>query len=106
MKSRLLLAAAMLLSLPALAGRLTDADKLNQLEPGKTTAAQTVELLGKPNQENRSPDGRYAYMYEFDLPNQADPSQPSLQGVAALLFSTGNVLEDVQMFKKAEGTKN
>ena len=105
MKSRLLLAAGLLLSLPALASKLTDAGKLNQLKPGKTTADQTVELLGKPNQENRSPDGRYAYMYEFDLPNQADPSQPSVQGVAALLFSTQNVLEGVQMFKKAEGTK-
>lgn len=101
MKIRLLPAAALLLSLPALAGEVTDADKLNQLKPGRTTADQTVELLGKPNQENRSPDGRYAYMYEFDLPNQADPSQPNVQGVAALLFSARNVLEDVQMFRKA-----
>lgn len=107
MKSPRLLAAALALSLPAfalpvLAGELTDAAKLNQLRPGKTTAAQTLELLGKPNQENRSPDGRYAYMYEFDLPNRADPSQPNAEGVAALMFSTGNVLQDVQMFKKAD----
>jgi hypothetical protein len=105
MKSRLLLAAGLLLSLPALASKLTDAGELNQLKPGKTTAARTVELLGKPNQENRSPDGRYAYMYEFDLPNRADPSQPSVQGVAALLFSTQNVLQDVQMLKKADDAK-
>ena len=105
MKFRLLPAAALLLSLPALAGEVTDAGKLNQLKPGRTTADQTVELLGKPNQENRSPDGRYAYMYEFDLPNQADPSQPNAQGVAALLFSTQNVLEDVQMFRKAGEAK-
>lgn len=105
MKFRLLPAAALLLSLPALAGELTDAGKLNQLKPGETTADQTVALLGKPNQENRSPDGRYAYMYEFDLPNQADPSQPNVQGVAALLFSTRNVLEDVQMFRKAGDAK-
>ena len=105
MKFRLLPAAALLLSLPALGGELTDAGMLNQLKPGETTAAETVALLGKPNQENRSPDGRYAYMYEFDLPNQADASQPNVQGVAALLFSTRNVLEDVQMFKKAGDAK-
>ena len=105
MKSRLLLVAGLVLSLPAFAGKLTDAGKLNQLQPGRTTAAQTVELLGKPDQENRSPDGRYAYMYEFDLPNRADPSQPDAEGVAALMFSTRNVLQDLRMFRKAEDGK-
>ena len=105
MKSRLLLVAGLVLSLPAFADKLTDAGKLNQLQPGRTTAAQTVELLGKPDQENRSPDGRYAYMYEFDLPNRADPSQPDAEGVAALMFSTRNVLQDLRMFRKAEDGK-
>ena len=86
----------------AFAGTLTDPDKLNRLKPGKTTAPQTVELLGKPNQENRSPDGRFSYMYEFKLPNRADPSQPPLQGVAALMFSAKGVFEGLQMFKKAD----
>lgn len=98
----LALAAVLVFAAPAFAGQLTDAGKLNQLKPGKTTAPQAVALLGKPNQENRSPDGRFSYMYEFSLPNKADPSQPNAQGVAALLFSKQGVFEQVQMFKKAD----
>jgi hypothetical protein len=80
---------------------ITDAAKFNQLRVDATTAAQVVEALGEPDQENRSPDGRFAYMYEFDLPNQADPSQPSMPGVAALMFSAQGVLLEVQLMKKA-----
>lgn len=98
----LLAALALAAALPAFASTLTDAGKLNQLKPGKTTAPQAAALLGKPNQENRSPDGRFSYMYEFDLPNKADPSQANAQGVAALLFSKQGVFEQVQMFKKAD----
>ena len=98
-------ALALLLALPAFAGTLTDAGRLNQLKPGKTSATQTVKTLGKPNQENRSPDGRFAYMYEFKLANRADPSKPPAQGVAALMYSKDGVLQDVQMFKKGDGKK-
>jgi hypothetical protein len=99
-------ALALMLVLPAaFAATLTDAGKLNQLQPGKTSAPQAVEALGKPNQENRSPDGRFAYMYEFSLPNKADPSQPAVQGVAALMFSKDGVLQGMEMFKKADGAK-
>lgn len=99
-------ALALMLAMPAaFAATLTDASKLNALKPGKTSAPETVEVLGKPNQENRSPDGRFAYMYEFDLPNQADPSKPGMQGVAALVFSKDGVLQGMEMFKKADGKK-
>lgn len=96
-----LLSLALLVSTSAFAATLTDASKFNQLQAGKTTAAQTIALLGKPNQENRSPDGRYAYMYEFDLPNKADPSKPPVKGVAAMMFSPQDVLLEVQLLKKA-----
>ena len=101
MKHALTLALALLLAMPVFAATLTDAGKFNQLQAGKTTAAQTIALLGKPNQENRSPDGRYAYMYEFELPNQADPSKPAIKGVAAMMFSPQDVLLEVQLLKKA-----
>lgn len=80
---------------------ITDAAKFNQLRVDSTTATQVVERLGEPDQENRSPDGRFAYMYEFDLPNRADPSQPGMQGVAALMFSPDGLLLEVQLLKKA-----
>lgn len=103
MRSRMLTALALLATLPMLASAtITDAAKFNQLKPGTTTAPQTVELLGKPDQENRSPDGRFAYMYEFDLPNTANPKQPSMAGVAALLYTEKGVLQDVQLMKKAD----
>ncbi len=98
-------ALALMAALPAFAATLTDASKLNQLKPGKTSADQTVKTLGKPNQENRSPDGRFAYMYEFKLANKADPSKPAVQGVAALMYSKEGVLQDVQMFRKGDGKK-
>lgn len=104
MKQALTLLLALFLFLAAtsaFADTLTDASKFNQLQAGKTTAAQTIALLGKPNQENRSPDGRYAYMYEFELPNQADPSKPAIKGVAAMMFSPQDVLLEVQLLKKA-----
>ena len=101
MKHALTLALALLLAMPVFAATLTDAGKFNQLQAGKTTAAQTIALLGKPDQENRSPDGRYAYMYEFELPNQADPSKPAIEGVAAMMFSPQDVLLEVQLLKKA-----
>lgn len=102
LKSILLASLSLAAAGTAFAGTLTDADKLNRLQPGKTTAPKTVELLGKPNQENRSPDGRFSYMYEFKLPNKADPSQPPAEGVAALMFSPKGVFEGMQLFKKAE----
>lgn len=106
MKLRVLSATlALLAALPAFAGTLTDPGKLNQLKPGKTSASQTVQALGKPNQENRSPDGRFAYMYEFNLPNRADSAKPGVQGVAALMYSKDGVLQDVRMFKKGDGKK-
>lgn len=80
---------------------ITDAAKFNRLRVDSTTAAQVVEQLGEPDQENRSPDGRFAYMYEFDLPNRADPSQAGMQGVAALMFSPEGLLLEVQLLKKA-----
>ena len=83
------------------AATITDAAKFHQLRVDTTTAAQVVEALGEPDQENRSPDGRFAYMYEFDLPNRADPSQPHMQGVAALMFSPEGLLLEVQLLKKA-----
>lgn len=83
------------------AATITDPAKFNQLRVDTTTATQVVEALGEPDQENRSPDGRFAYMYEFDLPNQADPSRPGMQGVAALMFSPEGVLLEVQLLKKA-----
>lgn len=101
MKHVLTLCLLLLATTSVFAATLTDASKFNQLQAGKTTAEQTIALLGKPNQENRSPDGRYAYMYEFDLPNQADPSKPGIQGVAAMMFSPQNVLLEVQLLKKA-----
>lgn len=102
MKHALILATALALAAPAFATTLTQAEKLNQLAAGKTTAAQAVTLLGKPSQENRSPDGRFSYMYEFDLPNKADPAQPSAQGVAALMFSKAGVFEGAKLFKKSD----
>lgn len=99
------LLASLLFAVPAFAGTLTDVSKLNQLKPGTTSADQTVKSLGKPNQENRSPDGRFAYMYEFNLPNKADPSKPGMQGVAALMYSKEGVLQGVQMFKKDDAKK-
>lgn len=80
---------------------ITDAAKFNRLRVDSTTAAQVVKAFGEPDQENRSPDGRFAYMYEFDLPNRADPSQPGVQGVAALMFSPEGLLLEVQLLKKA-----
>ena len=85
---------------PATSDVITDAVKiLLYPQPGKTTAAQAVATLGKPVHEDHNADGRFVYLYNYDLSDRKNPQRPHLKGMLALLFSATGTLERKLYYK-------
>lgn len=84
----------------AFAGTITSPEKINQFHRGQTTAAQVEAALGKPFYVNHNKDGRFLYMYQFDLPNKDKPGSPRENGVIAFVFNSKGVFQYASAFEK------
>ena len=88
------------ISSTAFGGTITDAAKVNQFHKGQTTAAQVKTALGKPYYVNHNKDGRFIYMYQFDLPNKEKPGSPHEKGIIAFVFNSKGVFQYARAFEK------
>lgn len=84
----------------ASAGTITDPEKVNQFHRGQTTAVQVKAALGTPYYVDHNKDGRFIYMYQFDLPNKDKPDSPHENGIIAFVFNAKGVFQYARAYEK------
>ena len=89
-------------SISVFAQTVTDVAEVNSLHRGQTTAAEAMAALGAPVHEDHNPDGRFIYLYKFDLPNVKQPQSPHIHGLFALLFSAGGTFQGLRVYEDKE----
>jgi hypothetical protein len=91
-----------LASFSASADTVTDRVQLTGLNAPETTSEQVKQRLGAPVHEDRNADGRYVFMYDLDLPEQAidGKTYPPMKGVVAFLFSAEGKVINMPIFEK------
>jgi outer membrane protein assembly factor BamE (lipoprotein component of BamABCDE complex) len=87
------------LSASASAGTITDVSKVNSIHREQTSAAQVKAILGEPVHEDHNPDGRFIYMYNFDLPNVKSPQAPHVKGLMAFLFNANGTFQVLRVYQ-------
>ncbi|GLQ88863.1 outer membrane protein assembly factor BamE domain-containing protein [Dyella flagellata] len=88
--------------LSALADTITDVKTVNSFQRGQTTAAEVKAVLGKPLHEDHNSDGRYVYVYNYDLPNVKNPQSADKKGLMALLFGTDGVFLGLRVYQTTQ----
>jgi len=94
-----LLITAIVASVPLSADVITEVNKINSLEKGKTTSDEVIKLFGKPYHEDNNPDGRFVYLYKCSLPPKSPEDKP-FNATIAFLFSPEKKLVKLQMYKE------
>lgn len=89
-------------SISVFAQTVTDVAKVNSLHRGQTTASEATAALGTPVHEDHNPDGRFIYLYKFDLPNAKQPQSPHIHGLFALLFNAGGIFQGLRVYEDKE----
>ena len=92
-------AATMLASAAAAAD--LPAEKINAIQMGKTTKAEVIAALGKPDSTDQNPDGRSVFLYNYVVPVTAQNKTVSNM-IVSFLFDTKDVVANKRFYTKTD----
>ena len=87
----------------AIHGQTVDDAELNQIEPGVTTRAGVIEILGRPSFEGAFNSGKIYYLNDFMVEPAAGRKRMTKRTMIVFVFDANNVVSDVEVRDETSG---
>ena len=84
-------------------GRFIEAIELERLKLGKTTKAETIEILGRPSFEGAFNSGRLYYNAQKMEAKVAGANSTIERELIVLIFDKQKILQDLEFYNKNSG---
>ena len=87
----------------AIHGQTVDDAELNQIEPGVTTRAGVIEILGRPSFEGAFDSDKIYYLNDVMVEPAAGRKRMTKRTLIVFVFGTNNVVVDIEVRDETSG---
>jgi outer membrane protein assembly factor BamE (lipoprotein component of BamABCDE complex) len=84
-------------------GQVIDEAELNEIEPGVTTRAGVIALLGRPSFEGVFESGKVYYLNDIMLEPAAGRKRTTTRTLVVFIFDNNNLVKDIEVRDESTG---